>query len=75
MSNLPKGQRYNSTMAEADKPKERGDGNDSPSGTGVASGLHLGRLGLRIQGVTPQEILDDFDFYADLLTKHHAIGF
>jgi len=75
MSNLPKGQRYNTTMAEADKPRERGDGNDSPSGTGVASGLHLGRLGLRIQGVTPQEILDDSDFYADLFTKHQAIGF
>lgn len=67
--------RHDTPMEEADRPRERGDGNDSPSGTGVASGLHLGRLGLRIQGVTPQEVLDDSDFYADLLIKHHAIGF
>jgi len=67
--------RHGVSMEEADRPRERGDGNDSPSGTGVASGLHLGRLGLRIQGVTPQEVLDDSDFYADLLIKHHAIGF
>ena len=75
MTEIPEGQRYDSSMEEADEPRELGDGNSSSSGTGVASGLHLGRLGLRIQGVTPEEILNDSDFYADLLTKHQAIGF
>ena len=56
MTEIPEGQRYDSSMEEADEPRELGDGNSSPSGTGVASGLHLGRLGLRIQGVTPEEI-------------------
>ena len=75
MPEIPEGQRYDSSMVEADEPRELGDGDPHPSGIGVASGLHLGRLGLRIQGVTPQEVLDDSDFYADLLVKHQAIGF
>ena len=58
-----------------DPEKMRGDGKDAHSGTGVAAGLHLGRIGLRLQGITPQQILDDSEWYSYLLLKHQAIGF
>jgi alpha-ketoglutarate-dependent taurine dioxygenase len=67
--------RHDTSMADADRPRQRGDGRDSPSGGGIASGLHLGKLGLRVQGVTVEEILKDSEFYVELLTKHHALGF
>lgn len=55
--------------------KMRGDGNDSHSGTGMAAGLHVDGVGLRLQGITPQQILDDQEWYRGLMLKHKAIGF
>ena len=41
MPEIPEGQRYDSSMVEADEPRELGDGDPHPSGLGVASELTL----------------------------------
>ena len=57
------------------KKRMKGDGNDSHSGTGMAAGMFTDAMGLRLQGITPQQILDDQEWYRGLLLKHKAIGF
>ncbi len=52
-----------------------GDGSRINSGTGVAKGLDLGSLGMRLEGISVEDILENAEFYADLLEKHSAIGF
>jgi alpha-ketoglutarate-dependent taurine dioxygenase len=59
----------------SEKKRMRGDGNDSHTGTGVAAGLHVDGIGLRLQGITPQQILDDQEWYRGLMLKHKALGF
>jgi len=56
-------------------PSYIGDGKKTNSGTGIAAGLRMGKLGLRLEGVTVEDILNEPDFFADLFETHKAIGF
>jgi len=42
---------------------------------GIAQGLDLGNFGLRLQGISYDEICNDFDFFFDLFSKHKVICF
>lgn len=42
---------------------------------GIAVGLKLGTLGFKTKGVTPQQIIDDREYFSELLTKYKVVAF
>lgn len=42
---------------------------------GIAAGLRLGNLGFKVRGVTPTQLLDDADYFAEILVRNKMIGF
>lgn len=42
---------------------------------GLAAGLELGNLGFKVKGVSAQQIIDDSEYFTEILIKNKAIGF
>ena len=42
---------------------------------GIAAGLRLGNLGFKVRGVTAEQIINDSDYFAEILVRNKMIGF
>jgi hypothetical protein len=42
---------------------------------GIAAGLRLGNLGFKVRGVTPKQVIDDADYFGEILVRNKMIGF
>ena len=42
---------------------------------GIAAGLRLGNLGFKVRGVTAKQVIDDSDYFAEILLRNKMIGF
>ena len=42
---------------------------------GIAAGLRLGNLGFKVRGVSAGQIIDDSDYFAEILVRNKMIGF
>lgn len=42
---------------------------------GIASGLRLGTLGFKVKGVTPSDIINDSEFFSEILVRNKMLGF
>lgn len=42
---------------------------------GIAAGLRLGSLGFKVKGVSVQDILNDAEYFAEILARNKMIGF
>jgi len=42
---------------------------------GIAAGLRLGNLGFKVRGVTPKDVIDDSEYFAEILLRNKMIGF
>lgn len=42
---------------------------------GIAAGLHLGSLGFKVKGVTPAQVINDADYFSEILVRNKVLGF
>lgn len=42
---------------------------------GIAAGLRLGNLGFKVRGITPSQLIEDADYFAEILVRNKMIGF
>lgn len=42
---------------------------------GIAAGLRLGNLGFKVRGVSAQQVIEDSDYFAEILLRNKMIGF
>ena len=42
---------------------------------GIAAGLRLGNLGFKVRGVTAKQVIEDSDYFAEILLRNKMIGF
>jgi alpha-ketoglutarate-dependent taurine dioxygenase len=42
---------------------------------GIAAGLRLGNLGFKMRGLTPMQVIEDADYFAEILVRNKMIGF
>ena len=42
---------------------------------GIAAGLQLGSLGFKVKGVTPEQIINDAEYFREILARNKMIGF
>lgn len=42
---------------------------------GIAAGLHLGSLGFKVKGLTPAQVIEDAEYFSEILVRNKVLGF
>lgn len=42
---------------------------------GIAAGLHLGSLGFKVRGLKPMDIINDAEYFSEILVRNKVLGF